>query len=95
MFASKTLRTSNFFLSLEVAHSKHGISLCQWKYVLELMVDTGLLGCKPTTTPMDNSLKLSQVGGDPLLDSSSYKWLIGRLIYLTTTRLDLSFLSTK
>jgi len=31
-------------MELEVAHSKYDISLCQWKYCLDLLEDLGLLG---------------------------------------------------
>lgn len=34
---------------------------------------------------------LSQQGGTPLEDPASYRRLVGKLIYLTTTRLDISF----
>ena len=40
---------------------------------------------------MDTSIKLGAVIGKPLSDISSYRRLIGRLLYLTTTRLDITF----
>ncbi|XP_061358123.1 uncharacterized mitochondrial protein AtMg00240-like [Gastrolobium bilobum] len=40
---------------------------------------------------MDVNLKLSSTNGDPLPDPTSYRRLIGRLLYLTITRPDLSF----
>ena len=68
-----------------------GISICQRKYALELLSDTRHLGCKPATIPMDPNLKLSQDDGDLIEDPTSYRRLIGKLLYLTITRPDLSY----
>jgi hypothetical protein len=40
---------------------------------------------------MEKNLKLSKLEGGGLVNSTSYRKLIGSLIYLTTTRLDLSY----
>ncbi|XP_059629691.1 uncharacterized protein LOC132272588 [Cornus florida] len=80
-----------YFLGIKVAKSKHGISLSQKKYVLDLLRDMGMLGCKPASTPMDPNMKISAESGDLLSDPSQYQRLVGRLIYLTNTGLDLGF----
>ncbi|XP_073224839.1 secreted RxLR effector protein 161-like [Cicer arietinum] len=58
---------------------------------MELLDDMGLLNCKPVSTSMLPNMKLSKDDGNLFPDNKLYRRLIGRLLYLTNTRHDLSF----
>ena len=74
-----------------MARTAKGISLCQRKFTLELLSDKGLLACKPSNVPMEQSVRLSSSSGDGVPNPSLYRSLVGKLLYLTLTRPDISF----
>ena len=89
-FRTKDLRKLRYFLDIEVARSKEGISLSQ-RYVLDILEETGLLGSKPVETPMDPNVKLYEDQEELLSNLERYCSLVGKLNYLTITRPDISF----
>ncbi|XP_062103740.1 uncharacterized mitochondrial protein AtMg00810-like [Humulus lupulus] len=89
-FKLKDLGPLRFFLGLEIGRSQNGISISQRPFTLQLLTNTGYLGAKAVSTPMEANKKLSMEDGDLLSDPTSYRILIGKLIYLTITRPDIS-----
>ena len=94
-FKLKVLGDLKYFLGLEIAKSSHGICLSQRKYTLSLLEDTGFLDSKPANLPMEPNQQLSASEGELLPDPALYRRLIGRLMYLTISRPDISFSVTK
>jgi len=90
-FRIKDIGELKYFLGFEVARSHRGLVLNQRKYCLEILSEFGLTACKPVDTPSTPTVKLNPDTGDLLDDPTSFRRLIGKLIYLTNTRPDISF----
>lgn len=65
--------------------------MSQRKYALDILADTSLLAYKPCVVPMDLNTKLSKDSWTPLPNATPYRKLVGRLLYLTITRPDITF----
>ncbi|RVW87112.1 Oligopeptide transporter 1 [Vitis vinifera] len=89
-FPVKDLGPLKYFLGIEVATSRKGLFLNQRKYTIDLLRDCNMLNSKPANTPFDSKLQLDKLG-DPLDSPNYYQKLVGKLIYLTITRPDISF----
>ncbi|XP_019056160.1 PREDICTED: uncharacterized protein LOC109115944 [Nelumbo nucifera] len=90
-FEIKDIGNLRYFLGIEVASSMRGIYISQRKYVLDLRQEVGRLDCKPIETLIDPNHKLGVYEKDVLLDKGVYQRLIGCLLYLCLTRLDISY----
>ncbi|GJV65334.1 uncharacterized mitochondrial protein-like protein [Tanacetum coccineum] len=89
----KDLGNLNYYLGIEFLNNKTGITMTQRKYALELLHTAGVLDIKPSHIPVDPNIKLNDTNGDPLPDASLYRALVGKLLYLTITRSDLSYVA--
>ena len=58
---------------------------------MEVLEDSGLLASKPVHFPMEPNVKFSKDSGQLLDDPTAYGQLVGRLLYLTISRPDISF----
>ena len=90
-FEIKDLGKLRCFLGIEVARLKKGIFLSQIKYVLDLLKETVMLGCIPRETPIDPKHNLGSTVESATVNKGCHQRLVGKLIYLSHTRLDIAF----
>jgi len=91
-FSIKDVGPLECFLGIEVAHGQAGLFLCQCKYALDIINECGLLGAKPVEFPIEENHKLALATRAVLKDAARYYRLVRRLIYLTITRPELTYL---
>jgi hypothetical protein len=82
----------HYYLGIEVTQNPKYIFISQKKYIGELLNKFGMVECNPLSTPMEQNLKLTSKEGNEFEDATKYKQLVGSLIYLTTTRPNISFI---
>jgi hypothetical protein len=96
-FALKDLGDLHYFLGIEVSKTRDGIILTLDKYANDMLKRVGMTHCKPVSSPLSTSEKLSRYEGTTLgpKDSTNYRSVVGALQYLTLTRPDISFAVNK
>ena len=90
-FPLKDLGELTFFLGIEVARTPTQLHLQQTKYITNLLHKNGMVGAKPYSAPCVPGSQLSSSAGDPLLDPSIYRQVVGALQYCTLTRPDIAY----
>jgi len=91
MFDMTDLGELKYFLGLEVSQTDGGIFMSQRKFVKDTLERFNMLNCKVANTPMNTNEKLRSLDETGKADASLYRSLIGRLIYVTHSRPDVSF----
>ena len=91
-FDMKYLGILSNFLGMEVSYSEDNIFLSQQRYILNVLTKTRFLDCKPALTPIDPNSEIALNEGDPKIDQGEYQRLVGKLIYLATTRPDIAYI---
>jgi hypothetical protein len=75
----------SFFIGLQITQRSEGIFLSQEKYLREMLKRIQMEDSKPMRTPMVTGCKLRKDDDSPDVDQSSYRSMIGNLLYITTS----------
>ena len=78
-FAMKDLGALHHFLGVTVEPHPAGLLLHQRQYTLDILERAGMTDCKPCSTPVDTQGKLSETGGTPVIDPTTYQSFAGAL----------------
>lgn len=91
VFDMTDLGKMRYFLGVEVFKNAERIFISQSKYAKEVLERFGMYMSKLVQNPMVPGRKLSKEGSGSAVDATTYKQMVGSLIYLTATRPDLMF----
>eukprot|EP00253_Pinus_taeda_P026937 PITA_26937 len=90
-FDMKDLGQMHYFLGLEVWQQKGEILLGQGRYATKILKRFKMQDCRPMATPMITNCKKIDALEDKDVDPTLYRQLIGSLMYLINTRLDIYY----
>lgn len=89
-FSIKDLGMLKYIRGLEVVRNKEGIHLYQQKYTLDLLAEYGFISSKQVSTPITVGT-IAYIKTRKLQDNTNYRKLIGKLLYITNTNLDIAY----
>ncbi|XP_019194752.1 PREDICTED: uncharacterized protein LOC109188562 [Ipomoea nil] len=89
-FKIRDLGKPGFFLGIETIHTGDGMVLSQRRYMTYLLNRSGMVDCKPLTTPVSVSQPVTP-SDQSYENPTQYRRIVGALQYLTITRPDLAY----
>ncbi|WOG83188.1 hypothetical protein DCAR_0102362 [Daucus carota subsp. sativus] len=92
-FSIKDLGPIKYYLGIEFHRSDKGIFMNQQKFITDLLASASMTDCKPLSVPVAPHVKLfDNIDSGELIDNpSQYRAWVGKLLYLTSSRPDISF----
>jgi hypothetical protein len=91
MYKMTDLGLLHYYMGIEVKQRQSGLLLSQANYAKRVLEKAGMKGCNPFKIPMEPKTRLSKENTNPLVDATSYRSLVGSLMYLVDSRPDLAF----
>jgi hypothetical protein len=90
-FQMSMMEELTFFLGIQVKQTKQGTFVYQAKYTKDLMKKFNIVELRPVSTPMSMAALPDPNENGETADQREYSSMIGSLLYLTKTRLDIQF----
>jgi hypothetical protein len=78
-----------YFLGFQIKQLQEDTFICQTKYIQDILKKFGMKNAKPIKTPMGTNGHLDLDTGDKSIDHKVYRSMIGYLLYLCASRLDI------
>jgi hypothetical protein len=88
-FEMSMMRVLTFFLGFQIKQAKEGTFISQTKYTRDILKKFGMNKAKPIKTPMGTNGHLDLDLGGTSVDQKVYRFVIGSLLYLCASRLDI------
>jgi hypothetical protein len=81
----------SYFLGLQIKQLKNGTFVSQSKYIKDMFKKFSMIDSQSISTPMGTNSNLdSDISGN-MVDQKLYRSMIGSLLYMTASRLDIIF----
>ncbi|GKC02309.1 putative ribonuclease H-like domain-containing protein, partial [Tanacetum coccineum] len=90
-FQMSSMGELTFFLGLQVKQKEDGIFIIQDKYVVEILKKFDFVSVKTASTPIETQEPFVKDEEASDVDVHLYRFMIGSLMYLTTSRPDIMF----
>ena len=90
-YAMSMMGELTFFLGLQVHQRSEGIFISQAKYVKDLLKKFDLVECSHAKTLMSNAVKLDADEKGKSVNITTYRGMIGSLLYLIANKPDIMF----
>jgi len=90
-FKMSDLGLLSYYLGMEVKQNPGKITICQKSYADKIVEISGMKGCNPVDTPMEQHIKLLPGKPDDVVNATKFRSIVGSLRYLVNTRPDIAF----
>jgi len=90
-FDMSDLGLLSYYLGLEVKQKPIEIIVCQSAYGEKIVEISGMKGCNPVDTPMEQHIKLLPGKPELVANATKFRSLVGSLRYLVNSRPDLAY----